>query len=308
VREAVARGFEVRALARFEAKAERLRSLGAIPVLGDSLEPARWVGQARGAEVLIDLTQPELPSRIRSPGPGGRGPRSRGHGPAAHRSARRALARRAPAPRLRERHRRPRARRAGWDRRLLAPAGRAAGLGRIGVRLRRVVEAAGAKASFLYLGTVYGPGRSFASSLFPRLARGRMTLPAPALNRYPLIYVLDAARAVVHLAALERGWRAAAFSWWTRKAAPASGNSSTWPRSRWASRRRAQSQAGSFRPSSAERSSRRCVGISRPGPRSFWLPDSNSPIRRSARGSPPRCSPWDTRRRVRARRPGAGPG
>jgi Domain of unknown function (DUF1731) len=57
-------------------------------------------------------------------------------------------------------------------------------------------------ATFVYLGTVYGPGKTFASSVFPRIARGRFALPGRATNRFPLIHVRDAAAAIVHLASL----------------------------------------------------------------------------------------------------------
>ncbi len=63
-----------------------------------------------------------------------------------------------------------------------------------------------------YLGTVYGPGKSFAETVFPRLARGRMLLPRAAQNRLPLIHVRDAARAIVHLMGLGNA-RLAGRSW-----------------------------------------------------------------------------------------------
>src|SRR5512142_480014 len=64
VREARGRGVEVRALARSEAAAARLRALGALPVRGDARAPEGWIGAARGCDVLVDLAQPELPGRI----------------------------------------------------------------------------------------------------------------------------------------------------------------------------------------------------------------------------------------------------
>lgn len=204
VRQAVGRGFEVRALARSDSKAEYLGSLGAVPVLGDALEPAKWIDRARGAEVLIDLTQPELPGRIR--------PRDIESVARARREMVRALL--AALGGLSEGERPLLVCASGTDD--LAPDARGriegtsplraspVGFGRIGIPLRRLVESTGTSAAFLYLGTVYGPGKSFAASIFPRLARGRMALPAPAENRLPLIHVLDAARAVVHLAGLGR--------------------------------------------------------------------------------------------------------
>jgi nucleoside-diphosphate-sugar epimerase len=65
IREAASRGWEVRALARSAEKAERLRALGAVPVLGDARAPRGWIAEVRGTDALVDLAQPELPGRIR---------------------------------------------------------------------------------------------------------------------------------------------------------------------------------------------------------------------------------------------------
>ncbi len=204
VREAVRQGFEVRALTRTEEKAERLRSLGATPVLGDAREPAGWIGAARGAEVLVDLTQPELPARIR-PEDIEAVARARG-------SMVQSLL--AELGELQGGERPLLVCASGTDD--LEPDGQGridgasplraepVGFGRVGVPLRRLVEGSKIDACFLYLGTVYGPGKSFAATLFPRLAQGRMALPSPARNRLPLIHVEDAARAIVHLARLGR--------------------------------------------------------------------------------------------------------
>ncbi|OFX25911.1 MAG: hypothetical protein A2V77_09855 [Anaeromyxobacter sp. RBG_16_69_14] len=76
------------------------------------------------------------------------------------------------------------------------------GFGRVGTPVRRLVEASKIPGTFLYLGTVYGPGKSFAATVFPRLARGRMLLPHRAEKQLPLIHARDVARAIVHLADL----------------------------------------------------------------------------------------------------------
>jgi len=63
VTEALGSGFEIRALARSESAASSLSALGAEPVRGDAADP-RWIDAVRGADVLIDLVQPDLPKRM----------------------------------------------------------------------------------------------------------------------------------------------------------------------------------------------------------------------------------------------------
>ncbi len=55
VREAVAQGWSVTALARSEEKAARLRALGAVAVIGDARAAREWVEAVRGADMLVDL-------------------------------------------------------------------------------------------------------------------------------------------------------------------------------------------------------------------------------------------------------------
>src|SRR5262249_56046305 len=74
------------------------------------------------------------------------------------------------------------------------------GFARIGLAVRAEVLASGVPFASLHLGTVYGPGKAFASKLFPRLAKGRLPIVGDGENRLPLIHVEDAARALVHLA------------------------------------------------------------------------------------------------------------
>lgn len=83
----------------------------------------------------------------------------------------------------------------------LAP--RPSGFARIGSSVRRQVLASGVPFASLHLGTVYGPGKSFASKVLPKLAKGRLPIVGTGANRLPLIHVEDAARAMVHLAALD---------------------------------------------------------------------------------------------------------
>ena len=76
------------------------------------------------------------------------------------------------------------------------------GFARIGLRVRAQVLASGVRFASLHLGTVYGPGKAFAATVFPRLAKGRLPIVGNGANQLPLIHVDDAARAIVHLATL----------------------------------------------------------------------------------------------------------
>ena len=81
---------------------------------------------------------------------------------------------------------------------------RPAGFARIGISVRTQVLAAKVPFASVHLGTVYGPGKAFASTLFPRLAKGKLPVVGNGSNRMPLIHVEDAASALVHLATLSR--------------------------------------------------------------------------------------------------------
>jgi nucleoside-diphosphate-sugar epimerase len=80
---------------------------------------------------------------------------------------------------------------------------RPSGFAHIGLSVRREVLASRVPFGSFHLGTVYGPGKAFASMLFPRLAKGRLPIIGSGANRLPLIHVADAARAMVHLAVLD---------------------------------------------------------------------------------------------------------
>src|SRR5262249_50787281 len=60
------------------------------------------------------------------------------------------------------------------------------GFARIGLGVRAEVLASGVPFASLHLGTVYGPGKAFASTLFPRLAEGRLPIVGDGGNRLPL--------------------------------------------------------------------------------------------------------------------------
>ena len=91
-------------------------------------------------------------------------------------------------------------------------AARPAGFARIGLSVRSEVIASGVPFASVHLATVYGPGKAFASTVFPRLARGRLPVVGAGSNRLPLIHVDDAARALIHLAGLDHA-RVRAHPW-----------------------------------------------------------------------------------------------
>lgn len=204
VKEAVARGFRVKALARSPEKAGDLAAVGARIVSGGAQNPSEWVHEAAGCAVMIDLVQPALPARI------GLRTITRVSG------ERQAITRRLLAALLTI----PREARplllsvSGLDD--LAPDehGRVhagsplrtqfTGFAHIGIPVRRLIEESGAAHAFAYLGTVYGPGKAFAKTVFPRLATGRFRMAGRGDNRTPLVHVEDAARALVHIASLGR--------------------------------------------------------------------------------------------------------
>lgn len=61
---AVAAGHQVTAVTRSDTAAHAMRNAGATPLPGTAETVSEWVRGAAGADVLIDLTRPPLPSRI----------------------------------------------------------------------------------------------------------------------------------------------------------------------------------------------------------------------------------------------------
>jgi nucleoside-diphosphate-sugar epimerase len=205
VKEALARGVRVTALVRTAGKAEGLASLGARIVLGDARKPADWIHEAAGCDVILDLLQPELPRRI--------GLRDIRRIAGERRAMTHDLV--AAMQTIAKQDRPLLLSVSGVDD--LAPnaQGRIAadsplrselsGFAHIGVPVRRLIEESGVACAFAYLGTVYGPGKSFAKTIFPQLEAGRFRLPGQGANRMAVVHVEDAARALVHLAALGTG-------------------------------------------------------------------------------------------------------
>jgi nucleoside-diphosphate-sugar epimerase len=202
VREATAAGHRVRGLVRRQGGAESVRALGGEPVLGDVLDVTPWKAALLGVDVVIDLVQPALPSRIT-------------------RRSIEALAvtrvrgTRAVCGALRDID--PGARPlylsvGGCDELAASSEGTMddtatlrmppVGGGRIGVKVHAVIHELGVDAVFVYFGVVYGPGKAFASKILPGLRKGRLPIIGSGKNRLPVIHVEDAARALAHLAGL----------------------------------------------------------------------------------------------------------
>jgi hypothetical protein len=88
------------------------------------------------------------------------------------------------------------------------------GFAYIGVPVRRLIEDSGVACAYVYLGTVYGPGKSFASKIFPQLATAKLRLPGKGASRMAVVHVEDAARALLHIAQLGADRAASCPLWW----------------------------------------------------------------------------------------------
>jgi nucleoside-diphosphate-sugar epimerase len=80
-----------------------------------------------------------------------------------------------------------------------------AGFGRIGIPIRRLIERSGLDATYAYFGVmVYGAGKGFADNYVEGLKKRKTRVIGSGANRLPIVHVIDAARALVHLAQLPR--------------------------------------------------------------------------------------------------------
>jgi nucleoside-diphosphate-sugar epimerase len=210
VAEALAAGCRVKALVRSEEAAAPLRTGGVEPVVGDASRPTGWIAEAGGATAVIDLLQPKLPARLTQAAvrtiSSERQALTRGvlDGLRALPGERPILFSVSGADDLQ-----PDERGALSHRSQLRAQPR--GFGHVGIPVRRLIEASGVEATYVYFGNlVYGPGKVFAEQYVKGLASGRARtrIVGSGANRLPLTHVTDAARALIHLAGLPRAERA----------------------------------------------------------------------------------------------------
>jgi nucleoside-diphosphate-sugar epimerase len=204
VRTALDAGWNVKALVRTEDASAKLAKLGVTTVLGDAYNTSVWSSELRNTEVLIDLIQPEIPIPFRS---------------AAVKKISEQRQRLTKGildslVNIREDERPLYFSISGTDDLEPDPHGvissssrltdSPTGFAHIGVPVRRLVERFDINATFVYLGTVYGPGKTFAETIVPKLATGKWKIIGSGANHIPIVHVEDVARGLVHLAGLER--------------------------------------------------------------------------------------------------------
>lgn len=202
-KEAVKAGWQVTALVHSVKSAETLREIGARPVVGDVHQPLAWIAEAQDATAFIDLVQPKLPKHL-------------GQKEIEAMSAERLDMTRSMLDALRGL---PADKRplfiavSGADdlqpdaqnviRHDSALRAQPRGFGHIGIPIRKLIEASGLDATYVYFGNlVYGPGKVFAEQYVAALKHGTAHVIGNGKNRLPMVHVTDAARALVHLATL----------------------------------------------------------------------------------------------------------
>ena len=202
-KEAVKAGWQVTALVHSVKSAIALREIGARPVVGDVHQPLTWMAEAQDATAFIDLVQPKLPKRL-------------GHQEIEAMSAERADMTRRLLEALRglPAEKRPLFIAVSTADDLQPDAhhvishdsalrAHPRGFGHMGIPIRKLIEASGLDATYVYLGNlVYGPGKVFAEQYVAGLTRGTAHVIGDGTNRVPMVHVTDAARALVHLATL----------------------------------------------------------------------------------------------------------
>ena len=201
--EALKGGWQVKALVHAQRSAETLRESGAQPVVDDVHQPQAWIAEARGATAFIDLVQPKFPKRVSR-----KALKEISEERQAMTRSMLAALRSLPAEErplfiavLGADNLQPNARNVISHDSVLRPHPR--GFATIGIPVRKLIEASGLDATYVYLGNlVYGPGKVFADQYVNGLKNGTAHIVGKGENRLPLTHVTDAARALVHLAAL----------------------------------------------------------------------------------------------------------
>jgi nucleoside-diphosphate-sugar epimerase len=202
-KEAVKAGWQVIALVHSDKSAESLREIGARPVVGDVYQPLAWIAEAEDATAFIDLVRPKLPKHL-------------GQKEIEAMSAERVDMTRNMLDALRclPAEKRPLfiAVSSADDlqpdahniiRHNSALRAHPRGFGHIGIPTRKLIEASGLDATYVYFGNlVYGPGKVFAEQYVAGLKHGTAHVIGDGKNRLPMVHVTDAARALVHLATL----------------------------------------------------------------------------------------------------------
>jgi nucleoside-diphosphate-sugar epimerase len=196
-------GWQVKGLVHAEKHAETLHKIGAVPVVGDVHQPQTWIAEARGATAFFDLVQPKFPLRLS---------RKAIKAISAERQAMtRSMLNALKSLPVDQRplfisvsgadDLQPDAQNVISNDSALRVQPR--GFGHIGIPIRRLIEASGLDATYVYFGNlVYGPGKVFAEQYVAGLKQGRARVVGNGKNRLPIVHVTDAARALVHLAGL----------------------------------------------------------------------------------------------------------
>ncbi len=200
VEEAVKAGWIVKALVRSEASAKKISALGAVTFHGDAEHPDQWINETDGAQAILDLAQPRHPKRVARKQVLAASRERLGFTSALVRSLQSLNRDQQPilisvsgiddlAP----------------DRDGFISANSPLrtndyGFSSVGVPVRKLIEQSQIKAAFVHLGTVYGPGKAFAETIFPQVAKGKWKNFG---NHMALIHVLDAARGLIHIAEFE---------------------------------------------------------------------------------------------------------
>jgi nucleoside-diphosphate-sugar epimerase len=206
---AVAARHQVQAVARSSSGAATVASLGAAPIPGSAQTARDWIGEAAGADLLVDLTQPALPARLTR--------RAAGRVAAERTAMTDAVC--AALATLPAGSRPVLLTASGTDDLQPGPGGvltddsplrkRPRGFGSIGIPVRRAIDTAvrdaGIEAAFVYFSNVvYGPGKAYLDTVVAGLRTGRTRVIGGGTNRLPLTSVADAAAAITHLAGAGR--------------------------------------------------------------------------------------------------------
>lgn len=203
IQQAVRSGWRVKALARSEPSAATVLAAGATVIKGEAEHPSAWWAEVEGAAAIIDLIQPPRPKRL------GRSQMRRisQQRQTFTQALLEGLIKLSPG-------RRPRLISvSGIDD--LAPdregflsansklSKTESGFNTIGIPVRKIIEKSGVESSFVYLGSVYGPGGPFGDAILPAVAAGKWKNFGQAADRMILVHVDDAAQGLVGIASLD---------------------------------------------------------------------------------------------------------